>query len=44
MGTKDGQKQALEEQIRCCSENPYITVSSFFRENKDSIMKMLGAK
>ncbi|KAM3726910.1 Integrator complex subunit [Dirofilaria immitis] len=43
-GTKDGQKQSIEEQIKKCQEDPYITVSTYFIENKDAILKMLGAK
>ncbi|VIO86263.1 Uncharacterized protein BM_BM10922 [Brugia malayi] len=43
-GTKDGQKQSIEEQIKKCGEDPYVTVSTYFTENKEGILKMLGAK
>uniref|UniRef100_A0A915PZR8 Integrator complex subunit 10 n=1 Tax=Setaria digitata TaxID=48799 RepID=A0A915PZR8_9BILA len=43
-GTKDGQKQSIEEQIKKCREDPYATVSTYFIENKEAILKMLGAK
>lgn len=43
-GTKDGQKQSIEEQMKKCQEDPYVTVSTYFTENKEAIMKMLGAK
>uniref|UniRef100_A0A0R3RGI1 Integrator complex subunit 10 n=1 Tax=Elaeophora elaphi TaxID=1147741 RepID=A0A0R3RGI1_9BILA len=43
-GTKDGQKQSIEEQIKKCRNDPYITVSTYFIENKEAILKMLGAK
>ncbi|VBB27623.1 unnamed protein product [Acanthocheilonema viteae] len=43
-GTKDGQKQSIEEQIKKCREDPHVTVSTYFIENKEAILKMLGAK
>lgn len=43
-GTKDGQKQSIEEQIKKCREDPYVTVSTYFTENKEAVLKMLGAK
>uniref|UniRef100_A0A0N5D6Q1 SpoU_methylase domain-containing protein n=1 Tax=Thelazia callipaeda TaxID=103827 RepID=A0A0N5D6Q1_THECL len=42
-GTKDGQKQSIEEQIKKCERSPYATVSDYFTENKDELLKMLGA-
>lgn len=43
-GTKDGQKQSIEEQIKKCREDPYVTVSTYFIENKETILKMLEAR
>ncbi|VDK82109.1 unnamed protein product [Litomosoides sigmodontis] len=43
-GTKDGQKQSIEEQTKKCREDPHVTVSTYFVENKEAILKMLGAK
>ncbi|CAG9534818.1 unnamed protein product [Cercopithifilaria johnstoni] len=43
-GTKDGQKQSIEEQIKKCREDPHVTVSTYFIENKETILKMLEAK
>lgn len=40
-GTKDGQKQSLEDQMKRWREEPVHVVKSYFIKNKEDIIKML---
>ncbi|KHN83493.1 hypothetical protein Tcan_04687 [Toxocara canis] len=43
-GTKDGQRQSLEEQMKKWRNNPIETVSGYFLDEKENILKLLESR
>ncbi|MFH4976748.1 hypothetical protein AB6A40_003457 [Gnathostoma spinigerum] len=43
-GTKDEQKQAIEEQMKRWRESPVKPLLEFFSENKEQLLKILGSR